>query len=285
MKKSPKRNLFILILLILFFSGCSKIIQPYEKNEPKVKNEVKSSQQTKNYPPSPKKEINKKPGGFTYTVVKGDTLWDISRRFDSDIDDIASYNKISDASLIFEGQKLFIPGTRKTGVPENNQKKNNLPPVSPKNQTVKPNTPKPPVTKSKVNTTSFNFLWPLKNSGRSKVTSLYGQRVDPILNVTTMHTGIDIDANLGDPVLASASGTVVFSGSMKGYGNMVILRHQDEWYTVYAHLNEITISKDQKVKQGELIGKAGRTGLATGVHLHFEIRDGKESKNPLLFLP
>ncbi|HDS08969.1 MAG TPA: M23 family metallopeptidase [Firmicutes bacterium] len=285
MKKKLSHNFFILIVLFSFLSSCTLIIQPYEKNESKVKNEVKNTQTSKRYPPSAKKETTSNSGGFTYTVVKGDTLWSISRRFNADIEELARYNNLSDASLIIVGQKLFIPRSTAPSKTSVQTKSPSSPPSTVKKPAVKSPAPVPQPKPPDKSGASFNFIWPLRSSGRHKVTSHYGQRVDPILNVTTVHTGIDIDANLGDPVLASASGTVVFSGSMKGYGNLIIIKHPDEWHTVYAHLDKIFAEKDRVVKQGEVIGTAGRTGVATGVHLHFEIREGKESKNPLLFLP
>ena len=257
----------------MIFGNCTLIIQPYQTNDLPPKKPPRTVKKPK-YPPS--KKPSQKTKGFTYTVSRGDTLWSISRDYKVDIDKLARINNIKDASFIREGQKLFIPGSKPK---KYSGKKPSLKP------SIKPTTPVKPSPNIKPSSKRFSFYWPLKNSGRKKVTSNFGKRIDPILNVTTMHTGIDIDADLGDPVLASASGVVAFSGTMRGYGNLIIIKHPDNWHTVYAHLNKISVHKDQKVNQGQKIGEAGKTGIATGVHLHFEIRQGKESRNPLLFLP
>lgn len=268
-------TLYIFVLLFfLIFSGCTLIIQPYERDD--QKNRVKPT--PRKYPPgnTGKTKTGSKHNQktFVYTVRKGDTLWGISRKFNADIDEIAKLNRIKDASFIKTGQKLRIPGSKPAG-----QVKKDPQPKPPSNKPKPKPLPKPsPKAPTK-------FIWPVKGAGREDITSRYGKRLDPVLNVTKFHTGIDIDADLGDTILASASGKIAYTGTMSGYGKLVIIKHAGEWYTIYAHLNRMMVGKDESVRQGEKIGEAGKTGLATGVHLHFEIRQGKEHKNPLLFLP
>ena len=102
-----------------------------------------------------------------------------------------------------------------------------------------------------------------------------------------MHKGIDIAAPIGTPIIAAASGEVIFSGwSRGGYGNLVKLKHRDGSVTFYAHNNRLLVSKGQKVRQGQLIAEMGSTGRSTGPHLHFEIRpNGSNAINPIARLP
>ncbi len=99
------------------------------------------------------------------------------------------------------------------------------------------------------------------------------------------HIGLDIDAEMWDPIVAAASGVVVFAEWGGGYGNLVIVEHDDGWRTYYAHLSEIVAEVGQQVRQGELVGGAGTTGYSTGPHLHFEIRYQGRPVDPHVHLP
>lgn len=118
----------------------------------------------------------------------------------------------------------------------------------------------------------MNYRQPF--SGEYPITQNFGETItDP-----KGHTGIDYGCPLNTPILASAEGQVFFAGWDKsGYGNLVILKHDDGNVTLYAHLSSIHVSVLEKVRQGSLIGHSGNTGNSTGPHLHFEIRevDGK----------
>lgn len=111
------------------------------------------------------------------------------------------------------------------------------------------------------------------------VTSGYGMRMHPILRERRMHTGIDIGAPYGTPIRAAAAGRVIRADYYSGYGNCVILDHGGGMATLYAHCSAILVSVGQDVGQGDVIARVGATGLATGPHLHFEIRqNGKPIK-------
>lgn len=100
------------------------------------------------------------------------------------------------------------------------------------------------------------------------------------------HLGIDLAAPKGTPILASQGGTIIYAGrEFKGYGKMVLIESGDGWATLYAHFDKILVSEGQKVRKGEVIGAMGRTGRATGVHLHFEIRKNRGPIDPLPLLP
>ncbi len=107
----------------------------------------------------------------------------------------------------------------------------------------------------------------------SSISSFFGFRIHPIANVHRMHTGTDIAAPTGTPVLAAFSGEVVESTSLGGYGLTVILSHNDGTSeTLYAHLSELLVEVGEEVKQGDPIGRIGSTGFSTGPHLHFEVK-------------
>lgn len=100
------------------------------------------------------------------------------------------------------------------------------------------------------------------------------------------HKGIDLAAKKNTPILASHDGTVIYVGhGFHGFGKMVMIEGDKGWATLYAHLNKIGVREGQKVKQGEVIAAMGRTGHATGVHLHFEIRKITGPVDPLIYLP
>ncbi len=105
------------------------------------------------------------------------------------------------------------------------------------------------------------------------------------MGTSNFHKGIDIAAPQGTAVRASRSGIVVYAGwSRQGYGNLVKIRHNDGTETRYAHFSKIKVVVDQQVRQGDIVGLVGSTGLSTGPHLHFEIRERGRATDPLLTL-
>lgn len=116
-----------------------------------------------------------------------------------------------------------------------------------------------------------DLLFPVASA--APITSAFGWRIHPITGQGRMHSGTDIGAPLGTPVLAAYAGEVALADWSGGYGLMVILRHlQGTQESRYAHLSEILVQPGQQVQQGEIIGRVGSTGLSTGPHLHFEWR-------------
>jgi murein DD-endopeptidase MepM/ murein hydrolase activator NlpD len=109
------------------------------------------------------------------------------------------------------------------------------------------------------------------------VTSNFGQRWG------RLHAGLDIGAPTGTPVLAADSGTVIFSGTMSGYGIAVMIDHGNGMVTLYAHMSATTTSKGASVSKGTMVGKVGSTGRSTGPHLHFEVRVNGVATNPRNF--
>jgi len=123
-----------------------------------------------------------------------------------------------------------------------------------------------------------NFIWPV----RGRVTSPFGPRV--LNGRKEFHSGIDIGAPTGTTIVAAESGLVSYAGYMRGYGNVIILSHNGGYSTVYAHCSVRLVKKGQHVKKGNIIGKVGRTGNATGPHLHLEVRLSGTPVNPLSYL-
>jgi murein DD-endopeptidase MepM/ murein hydrolase activator NlpD len=107
------------------------------------------------------------------------------------------------------------------------------------------------------------------------VSSNFGLRLHPILGYTRMHKGIDFRAGYGTPILAATDGKVIAAGRAGGYGNQVRLAHGGGLMTSYSHMSRIVAQPGERVRQGEVIGYVGATGLATGPHLHYELwKDG-----------
>lgn len=126
------------------------------------------------------------------------------------------------------------------------------------------------------------LIWPLASH---KISDPFGMRVHPKFKTKSMHTGIDLPSPKGTPVKAAGSGTVIFAGWMRGYGQIIIIDHGNNMATVYAHLSAIGVKENQAVRQGDVVGRVGNTGVATGYHLHFEVRIGGQAKNPVNYLP
>ncbi len=117
------------------------------------------------------------------------------------------------------------------------------------------------------------WQWPLKNV---EISSSYGNRGHKF------HQGVDLRAPMRTPVLAANDGVVVYVGSkIRGYGRMVVIKHADNFYSVYAHHSKNLVKVGKTIKRGDKIALSGKSGHASGPHLHFEIRQGTESYNPV----
>jgi murein DD-endopeptidase MepM/ murein hydrolase activator NlpD len=116
--------------------------------------------------------------------------------------------------------------------------------------------------------------------GPEHVTSSFGARIHPIDGGTKYHTGIDLRAPEGSPILAAESGVVKTAGQRGGYGNAVEIDHGGGLTTLYAHASELLVNPGENVKEGQPIARAGSTGHATGPHLHFEVRKDDRPVDP-----
>lgn len=209
--------------------------------------------------------------GVWHVVEPGQTLWRICKAYGVDMEMVAKANNISDPAQITTGRKIFIPGAEKS--------LNVVPFQAPGGEPLKPKEPEPEQPdvfepETAVYTTG-RLLWPVE---QGVVFSSFGRRHG------RFHEGIDISAKSGTPVYAADDGKVVYSdNSIRGYGNMMVIKHAGNLSTVYAH-NKLNLAKEGDfVKKGDKIAEVGSTGKTTGPHLHFEVRAGKEAVDPLKY--
>ena len=182
------------------------------------------------------------PAGVYHKVLPSQTLWRISRAYQISVEDIVKANKIEDPTKIQDGQLILIPGAKKE---------------IDLDQTTVPESAK------------GEFIWPVEG----KVAAFYGTKFENVLN-----KGIDIECPVGVQVKASSAGIVSYTNdAMRGYGKVIIIDHNNDFSTVYAHNSEILVKQGQEVPQGLVIAK--------GRYLHFEIRRKHEPQNPFYNLP
>jgi murein DD-endopeptidase MepM/ murein hydrolase activator NlpD len=116
------------------------------------------------------------------------------------------------------------------------------------------------------------------------ITSPYGTRINPITGISEFHRGLDVSADAGTPIMATADGIVVFSGWNGGGGNVVVIAHGHGYSTYYAHNKMNAVQVGQKIRRGEVVGYVGSTGSATGSHVHYEIWRNGRSENPIQYV-
>jgi len=192
--------------------------------------------------------------GLVHTTKSGQTLTDIAATYGVTVDAIARANGIAMSMTIFAGAQLLVPGASAAfwdTVIILSQGK------------------------------ASQFIWPLQGA----VVSPFGWRTHPVLGIRQHHDGIDIDVPEGTTVYASAAGEVYSYGEQPGLGNVLILEHASGFYTLYGHLNSSLVVKGQYVEKGQKIALSGNTGISSGPHLHFELRNGEFPVEPLSFLP
>jgi murein DD-endopeptidase MepM/ murein hydrolase activator NlpD len=200
--------------------------------------------------------------GVYHTVLSGDTLEKIAKKYEASAEHVieCSYNGLDpEDPQIIPGQKLIVPGGIKPYIP------------------LQVSAYRGPIPKDAKKGTGV-FVWPTSGqlTDRFGFATLSGR----------WHGGLDIASYSGSPVYAADSGFVIYAGwSKSGYGNLVIIDHQNGFETRYAHLSAYYVSVGQSVGKGAQIAAMGSTGNSTGAHLHFEIRYKGVRKNPQLYLP
>jgi len=188
-------------------------------------------------------------GEGVHVVQRGETLWVLSRRYRTTVEALARVNRLRDPNMLRIGQRLRVPAL---GTPSRAGRAERSLRDGPR------------------------LDWPV--SGR--LSSRFGLRHD------AHHDGIDIAAGEGTKIRAAAPGRVVYAASrVSGYGNLIIVRHAGLYSTVYAHNRRNLVKSGQNVTQGQVIAEVGRTGRASGPHLHFEVRHDGRPRNPLDLLP
>ena len=118
-----------------------------------------------------------------------------------------------------------------------------------------------------------------------ELSSHFGSRKHPIIRVRRNHTGIDLAAPLGAPIRSIAKGVVIFADPLGGYGNFVVIKHNNDLTSHYGHCEKLRVRIGQHVSAGEIIATVGSSGQSTGPHLHFELRREGVPLDPLKYLP
>jgi murein DD-endopeptidase MepM/ murein hydrolase activator NlpD len=197
--------------------------------------------------------------GVYHVVERHQTFYRICKTYGVNLKEVASLNGISDPSKIQTGQRIFIPGAKKLLKVE----------IYIDDVTAEQGE------KLKIAYKKLDFIWPVQG----KINDVFEEAE------SRRHQGIDISSPLGTPIRASNAGMVIYSNNtIKGYGNLIVLRHSEEFVSVYAHNQVNLVEEGTWVEKGQIIGKVGQTGRATGPHLHFEIRKNKKAVDPMLFL-
>lgn len=212
--------------------------------------------------------------GVYYRVRPGETLAQVAQKYRVELQDLAEVNNIENLEELKSGRSIYIPGVTPSSfgrLIESERRKSGH--ISVRKSSERKLASTMPIPTIEVD--HGRFRWPLEG----ELSSGYGVRRG------RRHDGVDIRAKIGTPVAVAADGEVVFAKRMRGYGNLVLVKHDDDFFTVYAHNSANLVKTGKKVKKGEIIAKVGRTGRATGPHLHFEVREGSKSRNPLFFLP
>ena len=234
----------------------------------------------------------------TYTVAKGDTLYSISRKYDVDITSLSKLNGLSEPYAINVGQVLALPSsvnvdkhyaddahgvtssysykkdtsTNKKTAKNNAATTNKVASAPAKKQIAKTASRKTVSTYRK-----SKFMWPVNGS----VVSNFG-----VVGKGRRNDGINIKAAMGTNVRAADKGVVAYAGNeLKGFGNLVLIKHADGYITAYAHNDKLYVKKGQTVLRGEKIATVGSTGSVNTPQLHFEVRAGKKAVNPRTYLP
>jgi len=192
--------------------------------------------------------------GVLHVIKAGQTLTDIAVTYAVPKETIAAANGISVNETIFAGERLLVPTMTDTYWEYVVVLSKGVPSV---------------------------FIWPLSGD----VVSPFGWREHPVLGDRHHHDGIDIDVAEGTLVHAAASGTVFFYGDQPGYGNVLILEHDNGFFTMYGHLSNSFVEQGRFVEVGQGVAQSGNTGISSGPHLHFEIRNGQFPIDPFRYLP
>ena len=203
-----------------------------------------------------------------YTVKRGDTLASIARKYGTNYKTLAQKNNIKPPYELKIGQKIAVSGTQSTPQAKQATGKAQAKTASKSTSYSTPNV------SVKRNT---KFIWPVSG----KVISSFGTVGKGLKN-----DGINISAPLGATVKAGDKGTVAYAGNgLKGFGNLILIKHTDGYITAYAHADKILVRKGQTVTRGEKIATVGKTGGVSKPQLHFEVRAGKKAVNPRNYLP
>lgn len=214
------------------------------------------------------------PRARDYVVKRGDSLSVIAAKQNADMYAIARLNGLKAPYTIQIGQRLTLPDasrSRPVGIPTAKA-------PSPKRQSLAAkDKPKQKVVAPPPPRTGKGFLWPL----RGKIVSTFGGKSEGLKN-----DGINISAPRGAQVVAAENGVVAYAGNeLRGFGNLLLLKHAGGWITAYAHNEKLLVKRGDKIKKGQTIARVGSTGSVQAPQLHFELRKGKKAIDPMKYLP
>ena len=239
---------------------------------------------------------------MVHTVAPGETLMKLSRLYKKPLGEIAKANNIPPHTQVKVGDRITIPGvaapSQTAAAPAQPalpaqpvqpaqvaqpQKPAVAPPkvaAAPATTAVRSITPAAdnPAPEAKVvtNTATPSFRWPV----RGRVITGFGTK-----STGQQNDGINVAVPEGTPIKAAEDGVVAYAGNeLKSYGNLVLIRHSNGYVTAYAHASEILVKRDEPVKRGQVIGKAGQTGSVSAPQLHFEVRRGSSPVDPMPYL-
>jgi len=205
--------------------------------------------------------------GVFYTFKAQDKIDNVARQYRVAVDRIKKVNPTVDLYSLKAGDEIFLPGARPEAIAEA-RRDSRTGGASPSRST------------SSTGVSARNLRWPVMG----KINSAYGWRRHPITRRNDFHTGLDINAARGAVIRSAGEGKVVYAGWMGGYGRVVVVEHADGKSTLYAHCSSLLVSQGARVSAGQNIARVGSTGMATGPHLHFEVRSGNKPINPLPYL-
>lgn len=213
------------------------------------------------------------PGKQYHIVQRGESLYSIARAHNVDVATLSRVNNLQTPYSLAVGQKLVLPASATASASTTTSTASvtrSTPSAQKYQQNAVPTTPPAAQRNSK-------FMWPVQGT----VISGFGN-----LGKGRKNDGINIKAALGTTVKAADGGTVAYAGNeLKGFGNLILIKHSDGWITAYAHNDKLFVRKGQKVVRGEKIATVGNTGGVTTPQLHFEVRTGKKAVNPRPYLP
>ena len=215
-----------------------------------------------------------------YKVKAGDTLYSVSRDWQMNINDIVALNDLKAPYKLNAGQLIKIKNNGQITVANENKKlvvQNEEKPSS-QGVLVSNDLPKksPPAAEKILEHKNNKFSWPIKGT----IISRFGPKKGGLYN-----DGLNIRAKEGALVQASEDGLSAYVGNeLKGYGNLIIIKHSDGWITAYAHLSKSLIKRGDKIKKGQTIGAVGSTGNVDSSQLYFGLRKGRDAVNPENYL-
>lgn len=213
------------------------------------------------------------PAAQYHIVKKGDTLYSIAREHNVDVASLTRKNNLEAPYTLYVGQKLALSGSVSGSSYKQASTKSST--TSKASTTTKRAAQTSTYTPPKNRTAKF--MWPVKGT----VISGFG-----VIGKGRKNDGINIKAARGASVKAADKGTVAYAGNeLKGFGNLILIKHPDGWITAYAHNDKLLVRKGQKVIKGEKIATVGSTGGVNSPQLHFEVRAGKKAVNPRKYLP